>query len=228
MVINKEKEIFLNKCKEMGFVQDIIDNFHKLYYYSSAYGLGWKNNFWMGVSIQKNPMDIMVYQELLFREKFDIIIETGTKVGGSALFFANMCDIIDNGEIITIDINGKGKLPEHKRITYLWGSSVDEAVIKFIESRIENKKVFVILDSDHSKEHVLKELEIYSQFISIDNYLIVEDTNCSGYPVIGIEGEGPLEALQEFLKINKDFIPDRSLEKNFFTFNPMGFLKRIK
>ena len=227
-MINKEKEEFLNKCKNYEFVKDIVDNFHKLYYYSSAYGLGWKNNFWMGIPIQKNPMDILIYQELLFEGKYDILIESGTKLGGSALFFANICDIIGKGEIITIDINGKGKLPEHNRITYLWANSVDEAVINFIQPRIKDKKVLVILDSDHSKEHVLKELEIYSQFVQIGGYLIVEDTNCSGYPVIGLDGEGPMEAVQEFLKINKKFISDRACEKNFFTFNPMGFLKRIE
>lgn len=227
-MINKVKEEFLNKCRNSEFVQNIIDNFHKLYYYSSAKGLGWKNNYWFGIPIQKNPLDLMVYQELIFILKPDIIIETGTKVGGSALFFATILDAIGNGEIITIDIHHADKLPQYKRITYLTGSSVDEDIINFIMPRVKDKTVMVILDSDHSKAHVLKELEIYSKFVSIGSYLIVEDTNCSGHPVFGLVGEGPLEAIQIFLNINKDFIIDRYWEKNFFTFNPYGFLKRIK
>lgn len=227
-MVNIEKEEFLHKCKNPEFVQNIIDNFHKLYYYSSAVGLGWKNNYWLGIPIQKNPLDLMVYQELLFREKVDIIIETGSKVGGSALFFANICDIINHGEVITIDVDHADKLPQHNRITYLTGSSTDEEIINFISPRIKDKKVLIVLDSDHNKAHVLKELQIYSEMVSIGNYLIVEDTNCSGHPVIGIEGSGPMEAIIEFFSINNNFVVDRYWEKNFVTFNPCGFLKRLK
>lgn len=227
-MVNIEKEEFLHKCKNPEFVQNIIDNFHKLYYYSSAFGLGWKNNYWLGIPIQKNPLDLQTYEELIFAIKPDIIIETGTNVGGSVLFFATILDAIGNGEVLTIDINKVEGLPQHSRITYLTGSSTDEAIIDFIRPRIKDKKVIVMLDSDHSKSHVLKELEIYSKFVSKDSFLIVEDTNCSGHPVIGIEGEGPLEAIIEFLNNNKDFIIDRYWEKNFFTFNPCGWLKRVK
>lgn len=227
-MINIEKEEFLNKCKNPEFVQNIVDNFHKLYYYSSAFGMGWKNNFWLGIPIQKNPLDVFVYQELIFAVKPDIIIETGTKIGGSALFFATILDAINKGEVITIDIDHAEKLPQHKRITYLIGNSTDEDIINFISSRVKDKKVMVILDSDHSKEHVLKELKIYSDMVTVGSYLITEDTNCSGHPVKGIEGEGPLEAVFEFMNFNTNFKIDRNWEKNFFSFNPCGFLKRIK
>ena len=225
-MINREKEEFLTKCKNYEFVQNIIDNFHKLYYYSSAYNRTWKDTYWMGVPIQKNPMDMQIYQELFFKLKPDIIIETGTKLGGSALFFANICDIIGKGEIITIDINKADKLPTHNRIAYLTGSSVDEDIIDFIKPRIINKKVMVILDSDHRKEHVLKELELYSEFVSVGSYLIVEDTNIYGFPVVGQFEEGPFEAIKEFLKINENFKVDRNCEKFYLTFSPCGFLRR--
>src|SRR4030067_1002997 len=142
----------------------------------------------------------------MYREDFYKKYEDNTKVNK-----------IGKDEIITIDINGKGKLPEHKRIAYLWGSSVDEAVIKFIEPRIKDKKVFIILDSDHSKEHVLKELEIYSKFVSLNSYIVVEDTNTSG----------PLGAVFAFIEKTKNFTIDRSCEKFYLTFAPYGFLKRV-
>ncbi len=227
-MINKDKEEFLYKCTDPKFVQDIIDNFHKLYYYSSVIGGTWKNTYWFGIKIQKNPMDLIIYQEIIHALRPDIIIENGTKFGGSALFFAHICDMLDYGEVITIDINGKGKIPEHKRISYLWGNSVDRAVIDFIEKKVYNKRVFIILDSDHSKMHVLKELELYSKFVNVGGYLVVEDTNCSGHPVFGIEGEGPMEAVKEFLKENNNFKIDRNCEKFYLTFNPFGFLRRIK
>lgn len=231
-MINKEKEEFLNKCKNYEFVKEIIDNFHKLYYYSSAIGGTWKNTFWRGVPIQKTPNDCWVYQEIINIIRPDYIIETGTKVGGSALYLADICDIINHGEVITIDIDKADKLPTHNRIAYLTGSSTDESIIDFIKPRIANKKVMVILDSDHSKEHVLKELEIYSKMVSVGSYLIVEDTNINLFPVRGLsEVEaclgGPLEAIKEFLKININFKIDRNCEKFYMTFSPLGFLVRI-
>jgi len=229
-MINIDKERFLYHCKDQEFVQKIIDDFHKLWYYSSAVGGTWKNSFWMGIPIQKNPMDSMIYQELIYNIRPDYIIETGTKVEGSALFFASICDMINNGSVITIDISKDIELPKHGRITYLTGNSISFEIVDFLSQRIldKNKKVMVVLDSDHSKEHVLKELEIYSKFISVGSYLVVEDTNCSGHPVIGIKGEGPMEAVQEFLKMNNNFIIDRNCEKFYLTSNPKGWLKRTK
>ena len=211
------REDFYKKYEDIAKVDKIIKDFHDLYYESSCIGGTWKNTNWLGVPIQKCPLDCWIYQELLFKIKPDIIIETGTKVGGSALFFASILDLMGHGEIITIDIDRGTKVPKHDRITYLWASSVDEEVTKFIEPRIKDKKVFVILDSDHSKEHVLKELEIYSKFISLDSYIIVEDTNT----------QGPLEAVLEFMNKTKNFTIDRSCEKFYLSFAPYGFLKRI-
>lgn len=223
-MINIEKEEFLNKCINPEYFQNIIDQFDRLFYYSSAIGGTWKNSFWLGVPIQKNPMDLMVYQELTFILKPDIIIETGTKVGGSALFFATMLDAVGKGELITIDINHVDKLPQHKRITYLTGSSIDKDIINFISPRVKDKVVMVILDSDHRKEHVLKELEVYSKFVSKDSYLIVEDTNVTGFPIRGMFEDGPLEAVIDFLKDNKDFKMDKNCEKYYSTFSRCGFL----
>ena len=86
----------------------------------------------------------------------------------------------------------------------------------------------VILDSDHSKEHVLKELKIYSEFVSVSSYLIVQDTNINGHPVLPNFGSGPMEAVDEFLKNNISFIRDKNKEKYFLSFNPRGFLRRVK
>jgi cephalosporin hydroxylase len=90
------------------------------------------------------------------------------------------------------------------------------------------EKVIVILDSDHHKEHVLNELRIYSRFVTPGSYLVVEDTNINGHPVLSSFGPGPMEAIHEFLKDNKNFVVDEGREKFFLTFNPKGFLAKVK
>lgn len=197
------------------------NKFHKFYYNSKV----WRRTFWLGTPIQKCPLDLWIYQEIIYKLKPDIIIETGTANGGSALYLANLCDLINNGEVITIDTAVKKNRPKHKRITYLTGSSISSDIIKLVKSLIKNKsKIMVILDSDHSKNHVLKELKIYSNFVTEDSYLIVEDTNINGHPVKLNFGLGPWESVNEFLKDNKNFYIDRTKEKFYLTFNPKGFL----
>ena len=210
----------------------IVNDFHKLFYGNNL--RTWDDTYWMGVRVTKNPLDLWIYQEIIFNIKPDLIIECGTKFGGSALFFANMLDLIGKGKIISIDLYRYGELPKHDRIDYWIGeSSTSPVVTGQIESEIEwlhkeNPVILVNLDSDHSKAHVLKELEIYSKFVTVGSYLILEDTNVHGHPVNEEHPLGPMEALEEFLKTNNDFMIDKSKEKYYLTFNPNGYLKKIK
>jgi cephalosporin hydroxylase len=171
---------------------------------------------WLGRPALKCPLDLWIYQEIVFRTRPDLIIETGTAAGGSALFLATVCDLLDNGRIVTIDIE-KQKRPRHDRITYLHGSSLD------VNVKAEGRTM-VILDSDHSKDHVLAELHKYAPLVSEGCYLIVEDTSVR--LVLSDHGPGPAEAVEEFLKGNREFEIDRDCEKFLLTFNPGGYLRR--
>jgi cephalosporin hydroxylase len=205
--------------------QNVIDDFHLLYYNSK--GQTWMNTYWLGVPIQKLPLDLWVYQEIIFDIKPDIIIETGTADGGSALFLANICDMIGKGRIVTVDIVSKPR-PVHSRITYILGSSISDNTFTTVSENIQtNDKVLVILDSNHNKDHVTKEIALYSKLVSIGSYLIIEDSNINGHPVLPRFGPGPMEASEEFLKENKSFIWDITKEKFFLTHNPKGYLMRI-
>lgn len=209
--------------------KSIVDQFHKLYYDFCMFGKTWSNTFWFGIPTQKCPLDLWIYQEIIYEVKPDVIIECGTANGGSALFLASMCDLVNDGVIITIDIEDREGKPQHKKIKYLLGSSTSEEIVKQVEKLISDKdKVMVILDSDHHKEHVLNELRIYSKFVTKGSYIIVEDTNINGHPVRPDFGPGPMEAVEEFLKENNNFVIDKSREKFYLTFNPRGYLKRIK
>jgi cephalosporin hydroxylase len=122
----------------------------------------------------------------------------------------------------------KENRPSHDKLTYINGSSTSSEVVEQVHSIVTtNSKILVILDSDHTREHVLKELTIYSELIPVGGYLIVEDSFLNGHPSHGNFGAGPTEAIEEFLDKNSNFSIDRSLEKFLFTLNPKGFLKRI-
>jgi cephalosporin hydroxylase len=169
-----------------------------------------------------------IYQEIISETRPNLILETGTYMGGSALFMAHLLDILGSGEVITIDVDDKFPRPSHPRIRYVKGSSVDEALIENLLSGRTDETRLVVLDSLHTKQHVLDELNLLARYVSLGSYIIVEDTNVNGHPVYESFGEGPQEAVNEFLETNDNFIVDQSREKFLMTFNPRGYLKRIR
>ena len=204
---------------------DAISAFHELYYRSRPWT--WGNTYWMGVPVAKCPLDLWIYQEILYRVRPNLILETGTWRGGSALFLASMCSLLGKGKVITVDISKRDDWRGHDRIRYLVGSSTSEDVLTEMRGAVsEADSVLVILDSGHDRDHVLSELRAYSPFVTKNSYLIVEDTNVNGHPVEPSHGPGPAEAVADFLQETGDFEVDSSCEKFLLTFNPRGFLKR--
>lgn len=206
---------------------DPISLFHQLYYDSGQNGGTWNNTYWMGVPILKCPLDLWIYQEILFEIKPELIIECGTFSGGSALFLAHLCDLIGCGEIVSIDLNQRSSLPQHPRISYWFGSSISEQIVERVWQKASGRfPILVILDSDHRASHVLQELRLYSSLVTPGSYIIVEDTNVNGHPVAYDFGPGPMEAVQAFIRENSSFFVDTKREKFGLTFNPSGYLKR--
>jgi cephalosporin hydroxylase len=204
----------------------VVRQFHQIYY--AAKGRTWKNTYWRGVPVLKCPLDLWVYQEILDEVRPDVIVETGTMHGGSAYYLASICDLLGHGVVVSIDIEPRRDRPEHPRITYLTGSSTDPDIVAQVDERIaEQAQVMVILDSDHSREHVLGELDVWHSKVSVGSYLIVEDTNINDHPVAEHRGPGPWEAVAEWLPGHSGFRRDATREKFFLTFNPRGYLKRV-
>lgn len=215
------------KLKDILFRKFVVNSFTKLYYHSRP--RIWNNTFWFGVPIGKCPPDLWTYQEIMFETRPDVIIECGTGTGGSALYLAQHCDLMGNGRIITIDIAEQPNRPDHERITYITGSSIAPQTLQRIKELISSTdKVLVILDSDHSKNHVLQELNNYSELVTLGSYIIVEDTIIGGHPVKPHRKPGPMEAVKEFIKTNENFIIDKSREKFYLTFNRNGYLKKVQ
>ena len=208
-----------------------VNSFHELFYNSNE---TWLKNTWFGIQAGQNPNDVWITQEIISEIKPDFIVETGTGVGGSALLWATiLAQINPQGKVITIDIEDKSNEARKfaiakDKIEFIIGSSADTNIINSIKKRVAGKKVLVILDSDHSRAHVLNELSLYWEMVPVGSYLIVQDTNINGHPVYHSFGPGPMEAVNEFLSTNDKFVADQTRERLLFTMHPRGYLKRVK
>src|SRR6185295_5578144 len=125
---------------------------------------------WLGRPIIQLPDDLLRIQEVIFNVKPDVIIETGVAHGGSLIFYATLCKAMDHGRVIGIDIeirpHNRKAIEEHflfPFITLIEGSSVDEKIVSSVQQQVKpDEKVLVLLDSNHTKQHVLDELNVYS------------------------------------------------------------------
>lgn len=236
---NKENKINFQRLTEETNIQELsLEWLTKTYRYRHPYTFTW-----MGVPIIQYPQDIMAMQEIIWKVQPDTIIETGVAHGGSVLFYASMLKLLNNnGKVIGIDIDikehNRKTIKEHSlssAIQLIEGSSIaDQTLLEVKHALKDQKKILVCLDSSHKYDHVLKELELYSPFVSIDSYLVVFDTLVEilpdkFFPLRSFEkGNNPYKAVESFLKENNEFIIDTEIEqKLLITANPNGFLKRI-
>jgi cephalosporin hydroxylase len=200
--------------------------------------IGHQQCHWLGHRALKNPMDAWIYQEILYEVKPDIIIELGNKNGGSTLFLAGICELMGHGRVLAVDIDHSQFTASHPRIELLTGDCGTEAVVDAVKRKCTEQKVLVIHDADHTKEAVLRDLRNFSPLVGLGSYFIVEDS------ILGIKGFGegydkgvgaflipkvdtPLQAIEQFLKENHDFVVDESRERYILTYNYRGYLRRV-
>ncbi len=201
------------------------------------------NFTWMGRPIIQFPQDIVAMQELIWKIKPDIIIETGIAHGGSLIFYASMLELNGKGKVIGIDVDirahNRKAIEEHvmyKRIKMVEGSSIDPEIVKEATKEISSSDVvMVLLDSNHTHEHVLAELEMYSKYVTKGSYLVVFDTVIE-YMDEDIfpdrpwgKGNNAMTAVNEFMKTAKRFVIDDSIShKLLITVAPSGYLHCVK
>lgn len=201
------------------------------------------NFTWLGRPIIQFPQDILAVQEIIWKVKPNLIIETGIAHGGSLIFSASILEMIGKGQVLGVDIDirkhNKKEIKKHplsKRIKMIKGSSIDEKISKQVYDFTKGKKkVMVLLDSNHTHEHVLKELELYSPLVTKGSYLVVFDTAIEDLPKKIFadrpwdKGNNPKTAVWEFLKNNNRFEIDKEIEnKLLITVAPSGYLKCVK
>lgn len=202
------------------------------------------NNFsWLGRPLIQLPSDAMAMQEIIWAVKPDLIIETGVAHGGSVVLSASLLELLGHGEVLGIDIDirthNRQAIEAHPlahRISLIEGSSTDPAVVAQVRERAAGKaRVLVCLDSNHTHEHVLAELEAYAGLVSVDSYCIVFDTFVEDMPADHVwtdrpwgKGNNPKTALREWLQDHPEFEIDHSIDDRLLvTSAPDGFLKRV-
>ncbi|MHC4396959.1 MAG: cephalosporin hydroxylase family protein [Planctomycetota bacterium] len=198
---------------------------------------------WLGRPIIQYPQDIIAMQEILWQVQPDLVIETGIAHGGSLIFYASILELIGKGKVLGIDIDirkhNREAIESHpmfNRISMIKGSSICEDVLEQVKRTAGGKEtILVVLDSDHTHNHVLKELELYCPFVTNGSYLVVfdtiiEDMSEGSFPDRPwSKGNNPKTAVREFLKSHDDFVIDRNVEhKLLITVAPGGYLKRVK
>lgn len=207
------------------------------------------NFYWLGRPVIQGPLDLHAFQEIIWEVKPDFIIEAGVARGGGVVFFASMlmlleyCKEVENSLVVGLDIKirdyNKKAILEHplsQKIKLLEGSSVDESIIKQVKDLAKDKKrVLIILDSNHTHDHVLKELRAYASLVGIGSYVIVCDTGIEERSVNLIgdrpwgKGNSPKSALDAYIKENDNFVIDEYYQdKILVTAAKNGFLKRVK
>lgn len=239
------REEFLKECqvniKSQGKDADLKTA--SLNFIKKSHAHKYSYNFsWMGRPIIQYPQDMMAMQELIWSIKPDLLIETGVAHGGSLIYYSSLMELIGKGEVLGIDIDirkhNRQAIEEHpmfKRISLLEGSSIADETLHQVEAFAKNKKtIMVCLDSNHTHDHVLAEMKLYSKFVSLDSYLVVFDTIVE-YASDEFSKDrpwgkrnNPMSAVEEFLKENKSFKVNEEIDdKLLISVAPKGYLKRI-
>ena len=199
---------------------------------------------WLGLPIIQFPQDIVAVQEIAWRVQPDLIVETGIARGGSLILSASLLELMGrDGRVIGIDVDirepNRRAIEAHplaRRITMIEGSSTDPAVVERVRNAAEGcARVLVMLDSNHTHEHVLQELRLYSPFVTVGSYLIVFDTVIEDMPEDAFperpwgRGDNPASAVREFLREHDEFAVDVDFEQKLqVSVSPGGYLRRIR
>jgi cephalosporin hydroxylase len=230
----------IETLKGAGDMQELS----RLWFRMSA-KLRYSYNFsWLGRPIIQLPTDIVALQEIIWSVRPDLIIETGVAHGGSLIFSASMLELLGaDGMVVGVDIDIRAhnraeikKHPMSKRIKLLQGSSTSAEIIDQVRQEAKDReRIMVMLDSNHTHQHVERELELYSPLVTKGSYLVVLDTVIEQMDEDAFPdrpwgpGDNPLTAVHQFLGKNDRFEIDRDIEaKILLTVAPDGYLRCVK
>jgi cephalosporin hydroxylase len=223
------------------YTREGFDTLSRLYTKS-----GWQQKIsyevtWLGIPIIQTPEDILMMQELLWKVRPDVVIECGVAHGGALMLYASMLDLLGKGHVLGIDVEirkyNRLALQSHplsRRYTLIEASSIEPETVEHVKQLIRpDDRVLVALDSNHTKAHVAKELELYAPLVSVNSYIVVFDgvmqvlTDApNGSP--NWDQDNPWHAVREFLNSNSEFEIDPYYNRLKVTYCPGGFVKRVR
>jgi cephalosporin hydroxylase len=221
---------------------ELRGDFEKLVERSAPYRYTY-NFRWLGRPIIQAPQDIVALQEIVWDTQPEVVVETGIAHGGSLVFYASLLQLLGGDrEVVGVDIDirahNREAIESHPlahRIAMIEGSAIDPATVERVRELVRGRRTMVVLDSNHTHEHVLRELELYAPLVSEGCYLVVLDTIVERLPKSLYEnrpwgpGDNPMTALDAFLATTDAFAIDREYDdKLLFTVAPRGYLKRVK
>jgi len=243
-ILSREEfhELQLRSAKEMAADTKLAEDSRDLFYRADQHR--WiHQSTWFGEPVLNLPQDMFALQEIIFRTRPEYIIEIGVAWGGSLLFYSTLLEVLGGGEIIGVDIfipddlkerlNSHGKLSE--RIHLINGSSIEQETVDKVQTITGgSRKTMILLDSNHTHEHVYKELQLYAPLVEKGYYLICGDTIVEDIPKQDHRvrpwgpGDNPKTALNAFMKETDRFEVDSEIEdKLLFSCNPGGYLRCI-
>ena len=180
--------------------------------------------YW-GVMTKKLPLDMWIFQEIVAERKPEVIVEVGNLHGGSTLFLAHLLDVIGKGEVVAADIDhDRYKAPAHPRITKMTGDIADSRLVDSIKTIVGGRSCMVIHDAQHSWKFALRDLENLHGLVTKGQYFVMEDGVIDEWK----PGTGPMTAVKKFLPGHPEFRVDASRERYGMTWNPMGYLERVR
>jgi cephalosporin hydroxylase len=202
---------------------DLRSEFIDAYWRSGS----WHLTPWLGQATHRAPADLLAYQELVFRIRPDWIVETRTGPGGKALFLASICDLVGGGQVLSIDGPALAEPPEHSRVTYMRGAPEAPDTAERVRKVVGDQPRVIVILGAAAAPQLKASFRNYAPLVPVGSYVVVEDTILGGRPVWPGFGPGPASVAQELAESN-EFRPDPLLERGVVTFNPSGFLKRIR
>lgn len=183
---------------------------------------------WMGVQVMQNVLDLWTIQETIAEVRPGLLIETGTWEGGSALFYAHLMDLLDHGRVVTIDIDDKNDI-DHPRVQFIHGSSTAPDTLDQVRAAVQATvgPVMVILDGDHSRDHVARELELYGALVTPGSLLLSQDGIIDELELFREGRPGPLGANRDFLARHPEFEHDAERTgRLLLSHHPLGWMRR--
>ncbi len=186
---------------------------------------------WLGKPIWQNVTDAWLIQETLVDRDVDLVIECGTNRGGSAYYMGTIFDLLGRGNVISIDIEARAEV-DHPRVQFLIGDSTSDEVLEVIRARaseLSHKHVLVMLDSDHSRDHVARELDRYAEFVGVGDYILVQDGSIDELWRWRASRPGPLPAIESFVARDGRFEVDEERSGRYLvSHSPKGWLRRVR